>query len=146
MQADDLLKIIQSPYKITRTDVAALNQVVARYPYFQLAYTLVAKGMHDQAPDTAQHAIQLAAIYAPDRNRLKLLLENKLGHTNLVQSVAKATDALKHAKREPTVEAPKKSEAKPINIYTKASKKPTPQKAFAPVHCIDEFIPPLLGN
>ncbi len=140
MQADDLLKIIQSPYNISTTDVAALKQVVARYPYFQLARTLVAKGIHDQDSAKAQYAIQLAAIYAPDRNRLKLLLENKLGYTNLVQSVAKATDALKHAKQPSTAEEARKDSAKPANSSSKIAKKPTPQKTSGQVHCIDQFI------
>jgi len=78
MQAEQLLNLIRAPHSITTKEVGALRQLLYQYPYFQLAYTLVAKASHDQAPSKAQPAIQLAAVYATDRNQLKLLLENKL--------------------------------------------------------------------
>lgn len=78
MQADQLLNIIQTPQKISTEEVTALKKLLCQYPYFQLAFTLIAKAAYDQNPTNAQQAIQLAAVYATDRNHLKLLLENKL--------------------------------------------------------------------
>ncbi|MEM7055815.1 MAG: hypothetical protein AAF392_02970 [Bacteroidota bacterium] len=77
MQAEQLLNIIQAPQKISTEEVTALKKLLGQYPYFQLAFTLIAKATYDQNPNNAQQAIQLAAVYATDRSHLKLLLENK---------------------------------------------------------------------
>ncbi len=88
MKAPDLLTLIKSPHQINPTAITKLNQVLERYPYFQLAYTLVAKIKYDEAPQKALKAIQLASLYATDRKQLKLLLENKLSYRNLVNHSA----------------------------------------------------------
>jgi tetratricopeptide (TPR) repeat protein len=78
MQADQLLNMIRNPQAISAEEVTALRKLLYQYPYFQLAFTLIAKAAYDQDPTSAHEAIQLAAVYATDRNHLKLLLENKL--------------------------------------------------------------------
>lgn len=86
MQAEQLLSIIKQPQKIDTVEVQELRKLLHLYPYFQLACTLIAKAAYEQAPDKAQQAIQLAAVYATDRNHLKLLLEDKLGYRKIAEA------------------------------------------------------------
>jgi tetratricopeptide (TPR) repeat protein len=78
MQPEELLQLIKQPKDITPSAVKALQEIAEQYPYFQLAFTLIAKAAYAQDPDKAQPFIQVAAIYATDRNCLKLFLEDKL--------------------------------------------------------------------
>lgn len=87
MQAEQFLSIIKQPQKIDTGEVQELRKLLHQYPYFQLACTLIAKALYDQDPSQAQQAIQLAAVYATDRNHLKLLLENKLENIQTAEQI-----------------------------------------------------------
>ena len=76
MQAEQLLRLFQDPHKITLEEVQALQDLLQRYPYFQAAYALLAKAACDRDQPSADQAVQIAAVYATDRNHLKALLEN----------------------------------------------------------------------
>lgn len=76
MKTQHLLRLLHQPHKIMPEDVSSLQALVHRYPYFQVAYTLLAKGTYDQDHVTAKQSIQLAAIHATDRAYLKALLED----------------------------------------------------------------------
>lgn len=76
MRAKQLLEYLQSPQQLTADQVAELQALVMRYPYFQAAHALVAKAAYDKDTSTAGHAIQRAAMYATDRNHLRALLED----------------------------------------------------------------------
>jgi len=75
MQAEQLLRLFRDPHKITLEDVQALQNLLQRYPYFQAAYALLAKAACDRDQPGADQAVQLAAVYATDRNHLKAFLE-----------------------------------------------------------------------
>jgi len=78
MQTAQFINIIRNPQQIYTEEVKELRSLLYEYPYFQLACMLIAKSQYEQDPSQAQQAIQLAAVYATDRQQLKLFLENKL--------------------------------------------------------------------
>ncbi len=77
MKVDRFLKILQHPHDIIPEDVTDLQKLLQSYPYFQIAYSLLAKAAYHLDRTTAEPAIQRAAVYATNRNHLKALLDNK---------------------------------------------------------------------
>lgn len=75
MKTYQLLKLLHHPHKITSEDIPDLQELVQQYPYFQVAYALLAKATHEQNHVTTKQAIQHAAIHATNRNYLKALLD-----------------------------------------------------------------------
>lgn len=75
MQPEKLLILLQNPHHIVPKDVQMLQNLLQPYPYFQIAYTLLAKAAYDQNPSRVDPSVQLAAVYATDRPHLKTLLE-----------------------------------------------------------------------
>jgi tetratricopeptide (TPR) repeat protein len=147
MQAEQVLSIIKQPKKIDTAEVQELRKLLHQYPYFQLACTLIAKALYDQEPDKAQQAIQLAAVYATDRNQLKLLLEDKLVyiHSNkaatndIVLQEAPAT----HSQLKPNTERPPQIDfinSYISNISTKEEKRITKEKSLEQLNIIENFI------
>jgi hypothetical protein len=55
-----------------------LENMTKKYPFFQLGYSLIAKGIHSKAPDIANEAIKKAATYALSRNALRKVMENDI--------------------------------------------------------------------
>jgi len=76
MQAEQFLKLLQAPHKITPEEVRSLHDLVQLYPYFQAAYAMLAKAAYDQGHPSATQALQQAAVYATDRTHLRAMLEN----------------------------------------------------------------------
>ena len=75
MNAEKLLQLTQNPQEVTLEDVEALKALLQQYPYFQNAYTLIAKAVYDADHPQINEQIQQAAVYATDRDHLKALLE-----------------------------------------------------------------------
>ncbi|MEN0016190.1 MAG: hypothetical protein AAF706_01045 [Bacteroidota bacterium] len=78
MDIKTLLRIIQHPGPIQAQEIEELQTLVRSYPYFQIVYTLLAKHAYEDSVTKAQRAVELAAVYAPDRGYLKSLLEGKV--------------------------------------------------------------------
>ena len=78
METKALLDIIQHPRPIQAREIEGLHTLLRSYPYFQIAYTLLAKHAYEENATKAQRAVELAAVYAPDRGYLKSLLEGKV--------------------------------------------------------------------
>ena len=79
MEVDRLIKIIQNPSSIAAADIVGIKEILQKYPYFQLAYALVAKEVfHAEGTTYKDYTIQLAAIYATNRSHLKALLQGDL--------------------------------------------------------------------
>lgn len=141
MQAEELLNIINNPHKITTQEATVLQQVLKRYPYFQLAYTLLAKAAYDQNPTHEQQAIQLAAVYATDRRQLKLLLENKLSFAATQQEVSKEFESIVYPAQ--PVQELSESNAMPSyvsNLSNTKVQKPTNPKTLEQFEIIKNFI------
>ncbi len=74
----ELWEAVQRPREISTDAVAQMEEVVHRYPYFQLIHTLIAKAKHDQQAPDAYAALGRAAIYAPDRRLLRQVFYDEL--------------------------------------------------------------------
>jgi len=139
MGPEKFLSLIQYPHKITFGEVDALKKLLGQYPYFQLAYSLIAKAGYDADHTKAGPVIQLAAIYATNRNYLKRLLENKLSFTN-----PEPTNVPTPTPKKPK-EAREKAEVQDVingyinNIRKRAKKAITKQKSLAQRNIIEAF-------
>jgi tetratricopeptide (TPR) repeat protein len=74
----ELWEAVQRPREISSETVEQMEEVVKRYPYFQLVHTLIAKAKHDQQTPDAYGALGRAAIYAPDRRLLRRVFYDEL--------------------------------------------------------------------
>ncbi len=137
MKTQYFLKLLGYPHKITAEDVSSLQDLVQKYPYFQVAYALLAKGSHDQDHVTVKQAIQLAAIHATDRNHLKALLDDAPPFSIPISAPQKAQAP--EEKRESVddydfingyINAIRQKEERPI----------TKQKSLAQLHVIQDFM------
>lgn len=144
MKAERLLRLLRHPHQTTPEDVASLQDLLLRYPYFQAAHALLAKAAHDQAHTTAGQTIQLAAVYAADRNHLKALLENTPPFSVPEETTTSAPE-------ETTIQAPKEEQAAQTSdsnstnsyihtIRQKAKRPVTNKKGLAQLHLIQDFI------
>lgn len=147
MQPEQLINLVERPRDMDKADLQELRKVLPQYPYFQLAYSLIAKDIYDQDPQQAQPAIQIAAVYAPNRNHLKLLLEDKLGYTKLVevkkeQQMAAELSLAGNIMNQSPQETPQLEfiNSYIANIYTKQSKQVTNKKSLVQLNMIDNFI------
>ena len=80
MNASQFLKIIQRPQSVTFEELGALHSLLAQAPYCQLAYTLIAKNLYNDASkkdEQTQAFIDAAAIYTTDIAHLQNFLEGK---------------------------------------------------------------------
>ena len=81
MNKKALLYIIDDPAKINDVTLDSLEDITERFPYFQVAHVLLAKGSQEVEPVQAPNKIRRAAVYAYNRNLLRELLsyEGKSG-------------------------------------------------------------------
>lgn len=78
MLKEEFSQFVSNPYHLSLNDIMKLESATKQFPFFQLSYTLVAKGIHTKAPEIAGDAIRKAAVYALSRNALRKLVENEL--------------------------------------------------------------------
>jgi len=146
MQAEQVLSIIKQPKKIDTAEVQELRKLLHQYPYFQLACTLIAKALYDQDPDKAQQAIQLAAVYATDRNHLKLLLEDKLAYASSEEAtsndIALQQIPTNYIQQKPSQAPPQIDFINSYisNISSKEQKIITKKKSLEQLNIIENFI------
>ncbi len=72
------INYINEPQNISLNDIMLLEKMTKKHPFFQLGYSLIAKGIHSKAPDIANEAIKKAATYALSRNALRKVMENDI--------------------------------------------------------------------
>lgn len=82
IDSSTLLRFINEPQAISLNDIMLLENMTKKHPFFQLGYSLIAKGIHSKAPDIANEAIKKAATYALSRNALRKVIENDIDWTN----------------------------------------------------------------
>ncbi len=119
MQAAQFLKYIQNPHQLTLGDVTALQGALHQYPYFQAAYTLIAKAIYNKDQTSLGHEVQTAAIYATDRAHLQALLE---GEPPFITP------------------APEKKEAPEVAVIPVGEPKEAPPSSSEAYHFIDGYI------
>ncbi|AFK04706.1 hypothetical protein Emtol_3580 [Emticicia oligotrophica DSM 17448] len=72
------IEYLSNPSTLSLNDIMLMENATKKFPYFQLSYTLIAKGIYSKAPEIAQDAVRKAAIYALSRNALRKVIENDL--------------------------------------------------------------------
>ena len=69
---------MSNPQALSLNEIMQMENAIKKYPYFQLGYTLIAKGIYAKAPVIAKDAVRKAAIYALSRNALRKVIENDM--------------------------------------------------------------------
>ncbi|MDX2302124.1 MAG: tetratricopeptide repeat protein [Microscillaceae bacterium] len=88
MNKTKLIQLIENPSQITENDLEHLEEIIATYPYCQVAHLMIAKFTHDQESMLAPQKIRRAAAYAYDRTLLRQLIlgkSSKLSQNNSIQ-------------------------------------------------------------
>ena len=78
LDKNNFIGFMSNPQSLSLNDIMMLENATKKYPYFQLSYTLIAKGIFSKAPEIAQDAVRKAAIYALSRNALRKVIENDM--------------------------------------------------------------------
>lgn len=76
MNKGTLIKLIANPNNISEGDLENLEEIVATYPYCQIAHLLIAKYTQDHESMMATQKIRRAASYTYDRLALRNLVMN----------------------------------------------------------------------
>ena len=75
---NNFIDFLNNPQSLSINDIMLMENMTKKYPYFQLGYTMIAKGIYTKAPEIAHDAIRKAAIYALSRNELRKVIENDI--------------------------------------------------------------------
>ena len=75
---NNFIDFLNNPQSLSLNDIMLMENMTKKYPYFQLGYTMIAKGIYTKAPEIAHDAIRKAAIYALSRNALRKVIENDI--------------------------------------------------------------------
>lgn len=79
MQKNTLLALLQQPENLLEDHLGELEEVIQKYPYFHLPYTLLAKLLHNQQSSLATQKIRKASLYVYNRAMLKkFITDNKV--------------------------------------------------------------------
>ena len=73
-----LISLMSSPGRISDEEIAMLEELLQKYPYFQLGHSLLAKAKHDRQSPDAYQALSRAAISVPNRSLLRQLFYDNL--------------------------------------------------------------------
>jgi hypothetical protein len=75
MNPETFNKYLKEPSKLDSQTIDELWMLVKEYPYFQVARMLLARNLHNAGHDAYALSLRLAAAYAGDRSKLKMLIE-----------------------------------------------------------------------
>lgn len=78
LNKDRLAYWVTYPDEIEMTEVSQLEEITAKYPYFQLAYLLLVKAKARFETADIAEAVSKASAYALNRNVLRRIVENDL--------------------------------------------------------------------
>ncbi len=81
LDKNNFIDFLNNPQSLSLNDIMLMENMTKKYPYFQLGYTMIAKGIYTKAPEIAHDAIRKAAIYALSRNALRKVIENDIDWT-----------------------------------------------------------------
>ncbi len=86
LDKNNFIDFLSNPLALSLNDIMLMENAAKKYPYFQLSYTLIAKGIFAKAPEIAQDAVRKAAIYALSRNALRKVIENDMDWNTISMS------------------------------------------------------------
>jgi len=75
MTPETFNQYLKNPSVLDSQTAEELSILVKEYPYFQVARMLLARNLFNTQSDTYTSALRLAAAYAGDRSKLKILIE-----------------------------------------------------------------------
>jgi tetratricopeptide (TPR) repeat protein len=78
LDKNNFIDYMSNPQSLSLNDIMTMENATKKFPYFQLGYTLIAKGIYAKAPEIAKDAVRKAAIYALSRNALRKVIENDM--------------------------------------------------------------------
>lgn len=78
LDKNNFIDYMSNPQALSLNDIMTMENATKKFPYFQLGYTLIAKGIYAKAPEIAKDAVRKAAIYALSRNALRKVIENDM--------------------------------------------------------------------
>jgi hypothetical protein len=111
------LNIVRNPTSIGAQDIAGLEEVVASFPFCQLAHLLIAKGLRDYGSMHAEQKLKKAAVYTLNRKKLKEIIQGDPESEKFVKEKKEQSSDIKSSEESlPTVNkiiAEQKSEIKP---------------------------------
>ena len=102
IDSNTFLKFINEPQALSLNDIMLLENVTKKHPFFNIGYSLIAKGIHTKAPEIATDAIKKAATYALSRNALRKIIENEIDWVSTVS--AKISETKKEFEVSQTIE------------------------------------------
>ena len=70
MRANEIITLIQHPENISSANVTALENIILKYPYFQIGQLLLAKGLLENESIRYNSQLKKAAAYCLDRKKL----------------------------------------------------------------------------
>lgn len=82
VDSTEFIKYLNEPNSISLNDIMQLENITKKHPFFQIGYSLIAKGIYTKAPEISDGAIKKAAIYALSRNALRKVIENEIDWVN----------------------------------------------------------------
>lgn len=82
VDSSEFIKYLNEPNTISLNDIMQLENITKKHPFFQIGYSLIAKGIYTKAPEISDNAIKKAAIYALSRKALKKIIENEIDWVN----------------------------------------------------------------
>lgn len=94
---------MSNPQALSLNEIMQMENAIKKYPYFQLGYTLIAKGIYAKAPEIAKDAVRKAAIYALSRNALRKVIENDMDW-NSIPTVKVSDNPLENKFSQGTIE------------------------------------------
>jgi len=75
MSPEKFNQYLKDPSLLTNLTVRELSIMVEEFPYFQVARMLLARNLYNTQSDAYSASLRLAAAYAGDRSKLKILIE-----------------------------------------------------------------------
>jgi hypothetical protein len=78
MNRNDFIKIIRDPRQVDRQMVGEVRELIDLFPYFQSAYLLLLKGLHNTGDIKFDSQLKQSAIHIADREVLYYLLKQVL--------------------------------------------------------------------
>jgi len=98
MSPETLNRYLKDPSLLDSQSVDELWALVKEYPYFQVARMLLARNLYNTGHEAYPLALRLAAAYAGDRRKLKILIEG-----NPVSNSVKEVSEILHESESPVL-------------------------------------------
>src|SRR5687768_3304202 len=77
MNRGQFISYMEDPDKLSGSDAVLLSGLIKNFPYFQTAYLLYAKSLHNQNSIHYNNQLKVTAAYSTDRKVLHRLITRK---------------------------------------------------------------------